>query len=116
MEKLNIDTLKTVTTDLSNLESKIDKLDVDTLVPVPVDLIKLSDAVKRFVIKKDLYNAKIKNIEDKISGITNLAGNTEITNLATNTTLSTRINEIKIKIPWSTEFLRPYILLFLKKK
>ena len=35
---------------------------------------------------------------------TNLAGNTEITNLATNTTLSTRINEIKIKIPWSTEF------------
>ena len=47
---------------------------------------------------------------------TNLAGNTEITNLATNTTLSTRINEIKIKIPWSTEFLRPYILLFLKKK
>ena len=116
MEKLNIDTLKTVTTNLSNLESKIDKLDVDKLVPVPVDLIKLSDAVKRFVIKKDLYNAKIKNIEDKISGITNLDGNTEITNLATNTTLSTRINEIKIKIPWSTEFLRPYILLFLKKK
>ena len=69
MDKLNIDTLKTVTTNLSNLESKIDKLDVDKLVPVPVDLIKLSDAVKRFVIKKDLYNAKIKNIEDKISGI-----------------------------------------------
>ena len=35
---------------------------------------------------------------------TNLAGNTEITNLATNTTLTTRINEIKIKILWSTEF------------
>ena len=31
-----------------------------------VDLSKLSDAVKNDVVKKDVYNAKIKNIEDKI--------------------------------------------------
>ena len=38
-------------------------------------LSKLSDGVKN-VIKKDVYNDKIKTIEDKIPGITNLAINT----------------------------------------
>ena len=47
--------MKNVPTNLSNLKSKVDKLDVDKLVPVPLDLSKLSD-----VVKKDLYNAKIK--------------------------------------------------------
>ena len=55
----------------NNLKSKVDKLHVDKLVPVPVDLSKLSDAVKN-VVKKDAYNAKIKDIEDKIPNITNL--------------------------------------------
>ena len=63
---------------LSNLKSKVVKL-----VPVPVNLSKLSDEVKNDVSKKDVYNAKIKNIEDAIPGITNLA---------TNTTLNTKIN------------------------
>ena len=36
------------------------KLDADKLVPVPVDLSKLSHVVKIDVVKKDLYNAKIK--------------------------------------------------------
>ena len=45
---------------------------------------------KNGVVKKDVYNAKIKNIEDKIL---------DITNLATNTTLNARINEVKSKIP-----------------
>ena len=44
------------------------KLDVHSLVPVPVDLSKLSDVIKNHV-KKDVYNAKIKNIEDKIPDI-----------------------------------------------
>ena len=46
------------------MKNKVDKLDVDKLVPVPVDLSKLSDVVKNDVVKKDVYNAKIKNIED----------------------------------------------------
>ena len=41
------------------------------------------------LLKKDVYNAKIKNIEDKIP---------DITNLATNTTLNTKINEITGKL------------------
>ena len=49
------------------------KSKVDKLIPVPVDLSKLSDAVKNDVVKKDVYHAKIKNIEDKIRDITNLA-------------------------------------------
>ena len=72
-------------TNLSNLKSKVDKLDVDKLVPLPNDLSKLSDVVKNVVVKKDLYNAKIKNIEGKIP---------DIANVATNATLKAKINEV----------------------
>ena len=90
VNKLDIDILKNVPTNLSNLKSKVDELDVDKLVPVPVDLSKLSNVVKNDVIKKDVYNAKIKNIEDKIP---------DGTNLATNTTLNAKVSEVKGKIP-----------------
>ena len=60
------DKLKNVTTNLSNLKSKVDKVDVDKLSPVSVNLSKSSDIVKNDVVKKDVYNAKIKNIEDNI--------------------------------------------------
>ena len=63
---------KYVPTNLGNLKSKVDKVDVDELVPVPVDLSNLNDVVKNHVVKKDLYNVKIKNIENKIPDITNL--------------------------------------------
>ena len=67
------------------MKNKLDKLGVHKLVPVPVDLSKLSDAVNNDVVKKDVYNAKIKNTEDKILNITNSA---------TDTTLNGVINEI----------------------
>ena len=57
--------------------------------PVPVDLSKLSDLEKNNVVKKDVYNAKIKIIEDKIP---------DITNLATNASLNAKINEVKDEI------------------
>ena len=44
----------------------MDKLDIDKLVPVMVDLNKLSDLVKNYVVKKDVYNklaAKVDNID-----------------------------------------------------
>ena len=75
---------------LSNLKIKVDKLDVDKLVPVPVDLSKLSDVVKNDVVKRDVYHAKITNIEDKIP---------DITNLATKTTFNAKINEVKGETP-----------------
>ena len=58
------------------MKSKVEKLDIDKLVPVPVELSKLSDVVKNDVVKKDPYNAKIKDIEGKIPDNTNLAINT----------------------------------------
>ena len=76
---------------------------------IPVDLSKLSNLAKNGVIKKDVYNSKIKNIEDKIPDISNLAANAtlnaninevkgeipNITNLATTAALNTKISEVK---------------------
>ena len=39
-------------TNLANLKSEVDKLDIDKLVPVPTDLSKLSNVVKNDVVKK----------------------------------------------------------------
>ena len=93
VDKLDIDKLKNVPTNLSNLKSKVDKLDIDKLVPVSVDLSKLSDVVKNGVVQKDVYNAKTKYIEDKIP---------DITNLVTNTSLNAKIDEVKGEIPSNT--------------
>ena len=84
------DQLKNVPRNLSNLKSKVNKLDVDKLVAVSVDLSKLNDLVKNDVVKKDAYNAKIKDIKDKIA---------DISELATTTTLNAKINEAKNEIP-----------------
>ena len=65
------------------MKIKVDKLDVYKLVLVPVDLSNLSDAMENNVVKKYVYNGKIKNIEDKIS---------HIPNLAIKTTLNDKIN------------------------
>ena len=39
-------------TNLSSLKTKVDKLDIDKLVPVPTDLSKLSNAAKKDVVKR----------------------------------------------------------------
>ena len=76
------------------MKSKVDKLDIEKLVPVPVDISKLNNVVKNDVIKKDVHHAKIKNVEDKIP---------DITNLATKTTLNAKTNEVKGEIPSITD-------------
>ena len=78
--------MKNVPTNLRNLKNNVDKLNVDKLVHVSVDSSKLSDLVKNDVVRKDVYNFKIRNTEDKIP---------DITNLATITTLNIKINEVK---------------------
>ena len=108
VDKLDTDKLKNVPTNLSNLKSKVDNLDVDKLVSVPVDLSKLDDLVKNDVVKKDAYNAKIRNIEDKIPDITKLATTTALTavenkipnvsNIIKKTDFNTKINEIEKKL------------------
>ena len=81
--------------DLANLKSKVDKLDIDKLdadklKPVPTDLSKLSNVVKNDVVKKDVFDAKMKGVEDKT---------TSIANLATNVALNAKIGEFKNEIP-----------------
>ena len=50
----NVDTLSfALKTNLANLKAKIDKLGIDKLVPVPTDLSKLSNVVKNDVVKKN---------------------------------------------------------------
>ena len=75
---------------VANLKTEVDKLDIDKLAPVPADLSKLSNVVNNEVVKKTEYDAKIKNIEDKIP---------DISNLATKSNLNTKINEVKNEIP-----------------
>ena len=86
VDKIDIDKLKTVPSGLSNLNSKVDKYNVDKLVPVSVDL---------------SNTAKIKNVEDKIP---------DITNVASNTSRNTKIIEVKGKIP-ITQLLQLLLLL-----
>ena len=106
-------------TNLASLKTEVDKLDIDKLVPVPTDLSKLSSVVKNDVIKKTVndklvakvnnndtsdfvlktkYNteraelenkitnaadfvkkAKLTELENKISDISNFATKTELT-------------------------------------
>ena len=53
-------------------------------------LSKLNHVVKNDVVQKDVYNAKIKDIEHKTP---------DITNLSTNNTLNAKINKVKKEIP-----------------
>ena len=89
------------------MKSKVDKLDVDKLFPVPLDLSKLSNVAKNVVVKKDVYNAKIKNIEDKVP---------DIANVTTNISLNVKINEVKGEIPNITNLANNTALNSIKNK
>ena len=63
----HVDTLSFILkTNLSNLKAEVDKLDIDKLVPVPTDLSKLSNLIKNDFVKKAAYKklvAKVDNID-----------------------------------------------------
>ena len=86
------------------MKSKVDKLYFDKLVPVPVDFRKLSDVVRNNVVKKDICNAEIENIKDKIPDFRYIATTTVLTagknerpnvsNLVKQTIFNTKIIEM----------------------
>ena len=80
--------MKNVPSGLNSLKSKVDKLDIGKLETTPADLSKLSNVVKNDVVKKTEYNAKIKNLEDEVA---------DIINLATKTTLNAKKMMLKAK-------------------
>ena len=49
-------------TDLANLKTEVDKLDIDKLVPVPTDLSKLSNVVKNDVVKNIVYDKLVTEV------------------------------------------------------
>ena len=90
INQIDIDKFKNVLNSLSSLKSKEDKSDIGKLETTPFDLIMIYNVVKNNVVTKTEYNAKIKNIEDKLS---------DITNLATKITVNAKIHEDKGEIP-----------------
>ena len=50
-------------TNLANLKTKVDKLDIDKLMPVPTDLSKLRNFVKNDVVKKTVYNKLVAKVD-----------------------------------------------------
>ena len=75
--------------DKSNINNKLAELDADKLRPICVDLKKTSGVFDKKFVKKDIYNAKIKYIQDQIP---------DITNLDTIAALKSKINEVKNEI------------------
>ena len=116
-------------TNVANLKTKVDKLDIDNLKSVPTDLSKLSDVVKNDavkktdynklvtkvdnidtsgLVKKTDYNTKITEIEDKIPDTSSLATKSALTtvenkipyvsNLVKKTDYNTKITDIENKL------------------
>ena len=96
---------------LANLKSEVDKLDIDQLKPVPTDLSKLSNVVKIDAIKKDVYDqliTKVDNIDTSGFILKNRydTDKSELENkipdtsgLVKKTDYNTNITEIEGKIP-----------------
>ena len=110
VDKLDIDKLENVPSGLNTLKSKIDELDISKSKITPSDFSKVSNPFKKEVVKKSEYDelikkvnaidtsklvnktnysAKIKDIEDEIP---------DITNLATTAGLNAKINDFKYEI------------------
>ena len=100
---------------LANLKTEVDKLDIDKLVLVPTDLSKLTNAVKNDVVKKGVYdklvakgNAILLNSIDTIHFVLKTKYNTEselenqtrdTSGLVKKTDYITKISEIEDKTP-----------------
>ena len=80
----HVDTSKfPLKTNLFSLKTEVDKVDIDTLATVSVDLSKLSNVVKNDVVKKTVYDklvAKVDNI-DTIDFVLKTNFNTKLTGL-----------------------------------
>ena len=61
---LHVDTSSfALKTNLANLKTEVDKIDIDKLVPVPTDLSKLRDVVKNDVVKKIDYDKLVAKVD-----------------------------------------------------
>ena len=123
-------------TNLSDLKTEVDKLDIDKLVPVRTDLNKLSNVVKNDVVKKAAYNklvTKVDNIdtsefvlktkystdkaelEKKIPDVSNLATKAQLNAVENKipraSDLATKSDLILLKIKYQTHLILPVNLI-----
>ena len=107
---LHVDTSSfALKTSLTNLKTEVDKLDIDKLLHVPTDLSKLSNVVKNDVVKKTGHNTKITEIENKIPDTSGLATKSALTTvenkisdssgLVKKTDYNTKITDLENRIP-----------------
>ena len=111
---------------LANLKTEVDKLYIEKLRPVPTDLSRLSSVVKNDVIKKTDHNSKITEIEGKIPDISNLATKTALnkvenkipdtSSLVKKYDYNTKITEIEGKIPDITNLATKTALIAVENK
>ena len=128
----------TLKSNLASLKTEVDKLDIDKLTPVPTDLAKLSNAVKNDVVKKTVYEklvGKVNNIEitgfvlkttydtdKKIPDTSELATYDEdkkirdTSELAKKADLNAKITEIEGKIPSITGLITNSVLTAVENK
>ena len=115
-------------TDLANLKTEVDKLGIDKLVPVPTDLSKLSNLVKHNVVKKVVYDklvAKVNGINTSkfILKTKHDTDKSELENkipdtsgLVNKTDYNTKIADIEGKIPYVTNLARKTSLITAENK
>ena len=80
---------------MANLKTEVDKLDIDKLGPVSIDLSKLSDAVKNDVVKKDVYDKLVAQVN-----------NIDTSGFALKTKCDTDKSELKNKIPDTSDLVK----------
>ena len=91
VDKVDIDEIKSMPSNLSNLKTKVDELDIGKLETNPADLSELSNVVKKDnFVKKAEYNELVKKA--------NNINTTDTSNLVEKTDCSTKINKIENKI------------------
>ena len=90
---------------MANLKTEVDKLEIDKLVPVSIDLSKLSDAVKNDVVKKDVYDKLVAQVN-----------NIDTSGFALKTKCDTDKSELKNKIPDTSDLVKKTKLTELEKK
>ena len=98
---------------MTALNTEVNKIDIDKLKTVPTDLAKLSNVVKNNVVKKTDYNTKVTSTESQIAGVTkntldNLSDITKLkavdtSNFVLKTKLTSDVNTLELKEKTKTE-------------
>ena len=92
-------------TNLATLKTEVDQLDIDKLVPVPTDLSKLSNVVKKYIVKKGVYDKLVTKVN-----------NTDTSDFVLKTMYNPDKTELENKTPNVTDFIKEAKLTELENK